>query len=498
MLGTSVVLCSSLAASTAGRPNIVIILSDDYGYGSVGCYGADPKLVRTPNIDRLAREGRRFTDGNTTSSVCSPTRYSLVTGRYCWRTSLKNEVLNVFAPLHIETNRFNMASLLKRHGYRTAAVGKWHLGYGTEERTDYTGRLAPGPLELGFEYHFGVPSNHGDVTGVFVENHYVYGLRSGKIPPNLKVAGPAPDDDNFAATYQSFAGRKGSTEIDASKRVDDRVMPVLTDKAVAWLEQQKPGKPFFLYYTPVAVHNPVTPSDKTMGSSTAGPYGDWIHELDRSVGRVPETLDRLKFTENTLLIFTSDNGGSGQMSEVQTMREPNEQVVAMKAGLDLNKPWRGRKHSVYQGGFRVPFIARWPGHVPVGTTCDETISVVDMLATISALVGEKLPPATQAAEDSYNVLPAFLGEKYTAPLRPFLIVHSADGVFGIRQGPWKWIEGKSSKPNPPKGRSDEFKPQLYNLKDDPAESKDVLAQNPEVAKRLAALLDGYRNSGRSR
>jgi arylsulfatase A len=471
----------SVRAASPSQPNIVIILSDDLGYGSVGCYGADPKLVRTPNIDRLAREGRRFTDGNTTSSVCSPTRYSLVTGRYCWRTSLKNEVLNTFAPLHIETNRLTLASLLRSRGYATAAIGKWHLGYGNQPKVDFTKELKPGPFEIGFDYHFGLPSNHGDVSGIFVENRGVVGLRSEKLVPTAK---------NFRGTaYVGF---------DAPQRVDEDVMPVLTQKTIAWLEKQSAAKPFFLYYTPVTVHNPVTPSKQTKGSSAAGPYGDWIHELDRTVGQVLDTLDRLKLTENTLVIFTSDNGGSGQMSEVQTMREPNEQVIAMKAGLDLNKPWRGRKHSVYQGGFRVPFIARWPGHVPAGTTCDETISVVDMLATISALAGEKLPPATQAAEDSYNVLPAILGQKYTAPLRPFLIVHSADGVFGIRQGPWKWIEGKSSKPKPPQVRADEFKPQLYNLKDDPAESKDVLAQNPDVAKRLAALLDDYRNSGHSR
>jgi arylsulfatase A len=169
------------------RPNIVLILADDLGYGSVGCYGADGKLIQTPNIDRLAKEGRRFTDANTTSSVCSPTRYSVLTGRYCWRTSLTHEVLGVFSPLHIEPTRLNMASLLKQHGYRTAAVGKWHLGYGDCQgsllfRTDYTAELSPGPLDIGFDYHFAVPANHGDLTGVYVENRFVYGLRSGKIP----------------------------------------------------------------------------------------------------------------------------------------------------------------------------------------------------------------------------------------------------------------------------------------------------------------------------
>ena len=194
------------AVLAADRPNIVVILSDDYGYGSAGCYGADPKLLSTPHLDRLAREGRRFTDANTTSSVCSPTRYSVLTGRYCWRTSLKHEVLGTFSPLHIESSRPTMASLLKKHGYRTAAIGKWHLGYGDDEdglkwRVDYTAELSPGPLDIGFDYHFGVPADHGDLTGIYVENRFVYGLRSGKIPKGVKIPGPDPDDPNFQETY---------------------------------------------------------------------------------------------------------------------------------------------------------------------------------------------------------------------------------------------------------------------------------------------------------
>ncbi len=471
-------------APRAERPNVVIILSDDLGYGSVGCYGADSKLVRTPNVDRLAREGRRFTDANTTSSVCSPTRYSLLTGRYCWRTPLKHEVLGVFSPLHIEPGRLNLASLLKRHGYATAAVGKWHLGYGTERRTDYTKDLKPGPLEIGFDYHFGVPSNHGDVTGVFVEDHRVFGLRSEKM---------AAGDPNFKG--------KASIGLDAPQRVNEEVMPTLTDKAVAWLEKQSPGKPFFLYFTPVGVHNPVTPSVKTKGGSAAGPYGDWIHDLDLSVGGVLDTLDRMKLVENTLVIFTSDNGGSGQMSEVEGARQASEQVSAMKAGLDLNRPWCGRKHSVYQGGFRVPFLARWPGRVPAGSECGETISVADMLATVARIVGEKLPPPSEGAEDSCDVLPAFLGEKTGGPLRADMIVHSADGNFAIRQGPWKWIEGKAhpdTKPGALRSRAAEFRPQLYNLADDPGEKNDLVGKEPEVAKRLSDLLNRHRDRGFSR
>jgi len=489
-----------------GSPNIIIILADDYGYGSAGCYGADPKLVRTPNIDRLAREGRRFTDANTTSSVCSPTRYSVLTGRCCWRTSLTHEVLSTFAPLHIEPTRLNMASLLKSHGYQTAAIGKWHLGYDTSDgtlkwRTDYTAELRPGPLEIGFDYHFGVPSNHGDVTGVYVENHYVYGLRSGKIPAGMKVPGPVPDSDNFKATYTSDdmegKGKNHLTlDIDAPRRVNDRVMPVLTDKAVQWIEGQKPSTPFFLYFTPVAVHSPVTPEKDLAGKSAAGLYGDWIHELDRGVGRILDALDKQGLAQDTLIIFTSDNGG---VKEPQQTDSP--QTLALKAGLAVNGPWRGGKHHVWEGGFKVPFIVRWPGKVPAGSVCDEMVSLADILATTATVVGDQLPAANQAAEDSYNILPAILGEPAVKPLRPDMIVHSSDGVFAIRQGPWKWIEGipvDEIKIATRKLHADEFRAQLYNVEDDPAETKDVSAQHPEVVKELETLLNRYRDGGYSR
>lgn len=488
----------------AAQPNIVVILADDYGYGSAGCYGADPKLVRTPAIDRLAREGRRFTDANTTSSVCSPTRYSLLTGRYCWRTTLTHEVLGTFSPLHIEPGRLNLASLLKAYGYRTAAIGKWHLGYGRSDgsprwRTDYTAELSPGPLDVGFDYHFGVPSNHGDVAGVFVENRFVYGLRSGKIPPGMKLPGPDPDDDRFKATYTGEDMERKTAQpiaIDAPRRVNDRVMDVLTEKAVRWLEQQKPGAPFFLYFAPVAVHNPISPSRATAGTSAAGPYGDWIHELDRSVGAVLDALDRLGFTQNTLVLFTSDNGGVFKPFITDSL-----QTKAFQAGLRVNGPLRGGKHNIWEGGFRVPFIVRWPGHAPAVTVCDEMVSLADLLATTAAILGEKLPPADQAAEDSYNILPAILGASYNQPLRPDMIVHSADGVFAIRRGPWKYVEGIPAhdiKPGSRKTRADEFRPQLYNLREDLAETKDLSAQHPQIVRELAALLDRYRDGGFSR
>jgi len=464
------------AAAKPATPNIVFMLADDLGYGSLSCYGANTDLVRTPNCDRLAREGVRFTDANAPASICSPTRYGVLTGRYCWRTPLKFAVLPYDAPLHIKTNRLTMASMLKKHGYRTAAIGKWHLGYGPLPKTDFTGELIPGPLEIGFDYHFGVPCNHGDITGVYVEDHRVAGLRSRKLIP----IGMNP------YIHKPFLG------LDAPQRVDKDVMPTLTDKAVAWIEEQQSGKPFFLYFTPVAVHEPVTPSDKTAGTSKAGPYGDWIHELDLTVGRVLDVLDKKGFSQNTLVILTSDNGGETEF------RGTGSQIEAQKAGLKINGQWRGGKHMIYEGGLREPFIVRWPGKTPAGTVCNKTINLVDMVATLAAVVGEKLPKATVGAEDSFNVLPTFLGKKRSKPLRPDMIGHSADGVFAIRQGDWKYIEGISARPGGNRARRDEYHVQLYNLAKDPGEQNNLAAKHPEIVQRLQRTLNKERAAGHTR
>lgn len=478
------VLCSSLFAA---KPNVVVILSDDYGWGSAGCYGANPELVSTPNLDRLATEGRRFTDANTTSSVCSPTRYSMMTGRYCWRTSLISEVLSTLAPLHIETTRLTMASMLKSQGYNCAAVGKWHLGYGTAERCDYTKELKPGPLEIGFDYHFSVPSNHGDMAGVYVENHWVLGLN--KESPSQ----PSPP-------YVTMGQQKGkptkTLDLNAPKRVDENVMETLTDKTVNWINQQSAEKPFFVYFTPVAVHNPITPSKATAGKSKGGPFCDFISDLDLSVGRVLDALDQKGFAKNTLVIFTSDNGGVNKPENANLV-----QTDAQKAGLKPVGPFRGGKHDVWEGGFRVPYLVRWPGHVPAGTVCDETISIVDTLASVAKITGYALPKVSEGAEDSFDVSKAWLGEKYEGSLRPDVIVHSADGVFAIRKGPHKWIEGVPAddvKPAAKKAHVSQHKRMLYDLKADIAEEKEISAGHPEVVKELEALLNRYRDGGYSR
>ena len=474
----AIVLALILAATAAARdadqyPNIVIILSDDLGFGSLNSYGADERHIRTPNIDRLATEGRHFTDANAPSSVCTPTRYGLLTGRYCWRTSLRHGVLGITSPLHIEPSRPTIASLLKSVGYRTAAIGKWHLGYGAG-KTAYTKSLDPGPLDVGFDYHFGVPQNHGDATGVYVRNRKTVGLRSSRVEP----FGQTP----YGRQFLGF---------DAPHRVDKHVMGELTTEAVEWLREQDPAKPFFLYFAPVAIHFPYTPSEATKGASGAGIYGDWIHELDLSVGRVINALDELGLADDTLLIFTSDNGG------VLLTEGDRPEAQAYRAGLHVNGEWRGRKHSIYEGGFRVPFIVRWPGKVPAKTASAETISLIDMFATVAA-VGESLPPPEEAAEDSFNVLPALLGRSSTKPLRPSMIVHSVDGNFAIREGRWKYVEGKASPTVRRVSRPDELGHQLYNLLDDPAERENQMGAHPSIAERLAGLLETYRSQGYSR
>jgi arylsulfatase A-like enzyme len=474
----------------AARPNVVIILADDLGYGDTSCYGA--KLVETPNIDRLASQGRRFTDAHTPSSVCSPTRYGLITGRYCWRTSLKRQVLGVTAPLHIEPTRMTIASLLRGLGYTTAAVGKWHLGYGSGRQTDYNKPLSPGPKDVGFDYHFGVPSNHGDLTRCYIEYEEIVDRKPG---------------ENYV-----LPKKDGMPKGLAKPRVDDRVDITLTEKAVAWIDKNH-AKPFFLYFTPVAVHNPVTPNKQFRGQSKCGIYGDYIRELDWSVGQILAALDRHKVADNTLVIFSSDNGGvvtpdkesadfpltlENDDGGAVTKHYRTAQMDAYKAGHRACGILRGRKHSIFEGGNRVPFIVRWPGKAPAGTTCDELIGLTDVLATVAGIVGAKLP--ANAAEDSYDIGPAILGKKLTEPIREAIVVHNAEGVFAIRQGPWKLIAAGAAPDANPKSpwTREGAKAQLYHLGKDLQETTNIIAAHPDVADRLGRLLNQYREQGFSR
>ena len=466
---------------TSTTPNIVIILADDLGYGSVGCYGADPRLVRTPNIDRLAREGARFLDANTPSSVCTPTRYGLLTGRYCWRTRLKYEVSGVFDPLLIEPGRPTLASLLKTRGYHTAAIGKWHLGYGSQQPVDYTAVLSPGPLTVGFDYHFGVPQNNGDRTGVYVENDRVLGLRSRTITPSGRPTHYGPD----------YVG------LDAPPRDEPEAMTELGNRAVAWLDRVPAGEPFFAYLATTAVHEPIWPAKAAVGTSAAGPFGDFIHDLDRFVGRVLEALERKGVLDRTLVLFTSDNGGL----MLTAAGGRNDAIFrAQQAGLKMNGDWRGRKHSVYEGGFRVPFLVRWPGQVAAGSVRPQMVSLVDVFATVAELIGQPIGGEHPGGEDSVSFLPQLLGTS-SAPSRASLVVHSAKGNFAIRDGEWKYIEGKPHPAVPAKAltpMAEEYRPQLYRLSNDPAEKNNLLATQPDVVRRLAAQLNAQRDQAASR
>src|ERR1051326_314042 len=320
------------AAAEKTKPNVVIILADDLGWGSIGCYGA--KQVKTPNLDRLAQEGRRFTQAYAPGSVCSPTRYGMMTGRYYWRTSVKDgKVLPANAPLHIETNRVTLASVCKAQGYRTAAFGKWHLGLTEARVIDWSNPLKPGPLEIGFDYFFGQAANIGSGPHSFIENHEVRDHIPGE---PIIVHGGSREGDTTTGISKSWR--------------PDHVMETLTGRVTNWIETNQ-TRPFMVYFAPNAVHEPIVPNP-AFTNSPYGKYGDFIHELDWSVGQVLATLDKLKLTDNTLIILTSDNGGA-------VNRNNEHAAKAMDAGLAINGPLRGGKHDIWEGGFREPFLVRW-------------------------------------------------------------------------------------------------------------------------------------------
>jgi arylsulfatase A-like enzyme len=476
---------ASAIAAPAARPNIVFILADDLGYGSVGCYGASPQVVKTPHIDRLAREGMRFTQAYTPGSWCTPTRYALMTGRYFWR---RNNPRHLIVPLLIETTRPTLASLLQQAGYATAVVGKWDLGFGTKPRefTDLSSPLSPGPRQVGFDYFFGIPHNHGEHWGVYAENEAVWGLRS----------------TNHVEPPPGWCKKMG---FDAPQRDDWTAQTVLTDRAVAWLKQQSPAKPFFLYFASAAIHVPITPTKDARGTSGAGIYGDWIHDVDISVGCILKALDEVGVMENTLVIFTSDNGAHQfeKPAKHAPTPPPYTNLVdavweAQQKGLKPNGILRGQKCGIHEGGFRVPFVARWPGHIPAKSESGQMICLVDMLATTAALLDVPLPKPEVAAEDSCSFLPALLGQTAAKPGRDTLVLQNLvvfpkhiGGVFAVRKGRWKWIEGIATGP----GKADEA---LYDLASDPAEKHNVIQAHPDVVKELRAALNAIRNRGHSR
>lgn len=467
----SLSLAAIAAAATSNEtpPNIVVILADDLGYGDLGSQGA--KGIKTPNLDALAREGLRFTDGHSPASVCTPTRYSMLTGQYSWRQrviGLDKGVAAGDSPLLIPTDAATLPGLLKAAGYRTGLVGKWHLGFGTS-KPDYNQDLKPGPLEVGFDEFFGIPATNDRVPTVFVRNHRVVGLDP-KDP--IAYTYQDPGKDSPMKKYAAGRGRIGWTSGGKSawwKDID--IADTLTGEAVKFIDHHH-AKPFFLCFTPHDVHAPTLPHPRFAGTSGLGARADMVHELDWSVGELLKALKKHDLEKNTLVILSSDNGA---YKTEEGEHRPNG-------------PWKGEKSHLWEGGHRVPFIAKWPGRIAPGTS-SALVSLVDLPATAAAAIGHSLPAG--AAPDSFNLLPLMTGKDRDAG-RDHLVLMSGKGDLAIRQGPWKYIpdlataNGWASWTKP--GRKVPAKPGLYHLGDDPGETKNLHASKPEVSKRLAALL----------
>jgi arylsulfatase A-like enzyme len=396
--------------------------------------------------------------------------------------------------------------MLKQHGYVTACIGKWHLGLGTAEKVDYTGRLRPGPLEAGFDYFFGIPASLDMPPYCFIENDRLVGeLSVEKDPYNtLQRQGPMTPGWRDEEVGPTFA-RKAISFIERSVTPgwrDEEVGPTFARKAISFIERSvlsEPSRPFFLYFPTPAPHTPCTPPDFIEGQSRAGVRGDMVTEADWTLGQLMTTLRRLEIDDNTLIVVTSDNGAL-TVGPAGWAKDPPEKYDIDHHGHAPNDGLRGQKSDLYEGGHRVPFIAWWPGRIRPGTISDEPICLIDLLATCADIVGSKLP--ADAAEDSESILPILLGRELDEPLHEAIVHHSGQGMFAIRQGKWKLIGGRGSggfsaparikpKPGEPEG-------QLYDLETDLAETTNLWSERPDVVRRLTRLLERFQQQGHSR
>jgi len=515
-----VLLCALLASMTAGqlqadshatRPNIVIIMADDLGYGDVGCYGATE--LKTPHIDKIAAEGLRFTNGYCSASTCTPTRFSLLTGKYAFRQA-GTGIAPPNATALIQPGTVTLASICKDAGYATAVVGKWHLGLGASPAPNWNGDLKPGPLEIGFDYCFLLPTTNDRVPSVYVENHRVLNLDpkdplwvSRKNEDNQKSG---TDPQVRAKLKMDWAYGHNNTVHNGIGRIgfyggghkarwrDEDLADEWVKQSNKWIEANK-DKPFMLFFSSHDIHVPRMPHERFQKKTKLGYRGDAIVQLDWCVGELIKTLDRLDLTKKTLVIFCSDNG--------PVLNDGYKDGAVEQLGK--HKPsgqWRGGKYSIWEGGTRTPFMTRWPGTIKPGVS-DKVVCTVDLAGSFAAMFGQKLPK--DACPDSFNVMPALLGDK-DAKGRDHLI-QQGNGRTGLalRVGDWKIQRKQARKKKQPKGKGkskakDKAKAgpkvniTLFNLKEDPGETTDVAARHPEKAAELKAKLQALIDAGRSR
>ncbi|WP_163379745.1 sulfatase family protein [Cyclobacterium sp. SYSU L10401] len=480
-------LCFQINGQTSNstdHPNIVYILADDLGIGDVSAYNPDSKII-TPNIDRLIKGGLQFTDAHTSSAVCTPTRYGILTGRYNWRSTLKSGVLGGYSKPLIPTDRLTVGKLLQEKGYHTAFVGKWHLGWdwtfkenahgidnlNNNFEVDFTQPIENGPMDLGFTYSYGFSGSLDMPPYVYVENNRITA---------------APDRVTVNVDDKGF-WREGPT---GSNFDHVQVLPHLTQKAVNYIhDQSNTAGPFFLYFALPAPHTPILPTTEFMGKSNTNMYGDFMLQVDDVVGQVIQALENQGELENTILIFVSDNGCSPKASFPELE----------KVNHDPSYIYRGHKADIYEGGHRVPFIVHWPEKIKKAKTTSSTICTTDLMATVAELVNYKLPE--QAGEDSFSFLPLLTSTDEPEPLRDATVHHSIDGSFAIRKAEWKLIlcpgSGGWSFPRTPEELEGLPAMQLYNLDSDPGEEQNLIANHPGKVEELKSLLTAYVQNGRS-
>ena len=486
----------SVLLTAADKPNIIIIYADDLGYGDLTCYSSESKIT-TPHLDKLASEGMRFTDAHSSSGICSPSRFALLTGNYHWRR--QHGIVNAFGKPFFHDSDFTLPQMLKSKGYHTAAIGKWHLGFDWDavkkpgakpkkagkrmtwgpEAFDWSKTVPGGPLARGFDYYF------GDGTINFPPYCWM---------ENDKVT-EVPTED---LDLKGMKTKEGNWEFRPGPMVKDwdpyKVLPTLAKKSVEFIKQQRKDRPFFLYFALPSPHAPIIPNDEFDGKTKAGPYGDFVYQSDYIAGQVINALKEKGLEENTIVIFSADNGPE----KYAYPRIDKFDHVSMGE-------LRGLKRDIYEGGHRVPFIVKWPGIIKAGSVSNEVLNQVDVMSTIASIVGYELN--NEVAVDSYNMLPVWKGETYKSPVREATIQNTKDNMYAVRKGNYVLINAytgqhtgapssyhqKSGYPKPNK----KGKPQLFDLSTDLSQKKDLASEKPEMVKELQKILEKYRSEGRS-